>query len=50
MREAARRFGAAVTAVKRAVVQARLAIEGITPDDAVAWFVHVGYALPAQVH
>jgi transposase len=25
----------------------RLAIEAITPDDAVAWFAHVGYALPA---
>jgi transposase len=26
----------------------RLAIEAITPDDAVAWFAHAGYALPAQ--
>jgi len=26
----------------------RLAIETITHDDAVAWFAHVGYALPAQ--
>jgi transposase len=26
----------------------RLAIETITHDDAVAWFAHAGYALPAQ--
>jgi transposase len=26
----------------------RLAIEAITPHDAVAWFAHAGYALPAQ--
>jgi len=26
----------------------RLAIEAITHDDAVAWFAHAGYALPAQ--
>jgi transposase len=26
----------------------RLAIEAITRDDAVAWFTHAGYALPAQ--
>jgi transposase len=27
----------------------RLALEAITPADAVAWFAHAGYALPAQV-
>jgi transposase len=26
----------------------RLAVEAITPDDALAWFAHAGYALPAQ--
>ena len=26
----------------------RLAIEAITPDNALAWFAHAGYALPAQ--
>jgi transposase len=26
----------------------RVAVEAITPDDARAWFAHVGYALPAQ--
>jgi len=26
----------------------RVAVEGITHDDAVAWFAHAGYALPAQ--
>ena len=26
----------------------RLAIEAITPHDAVAWFAHAGYVLPAQ--
>jgi transposase len=26
----------------------RVAIEAITPDDAVAWFAHAGYVLPAQ--
>jgi transposase len=26
----------------------RLAVEAITRDDAVAWFAHAGYALPAQ--
>ncbi len=26
----------------------RLAVEAITPDDAVAWFGHAGYTLPAQ--
>jgi len=26
----------------------RVAIEAITPDDALAWFAHAGYALPAQ--
>jgi transposase len=26
----------------------RLAIEAITHDDALAWFAHAGYALPAQ--
>src|SRR5258705_496140 len=25
-----------------------LAVEAITPDDAIAWFAHAGYALPAQ--
>jgi transposase len=26
----------------------RVAVEAITPDDALAWFAHAGYALPAQ--
>jgi transposase len=26
----------------------RLAVEAITPADAIAWFAHAGYALPAQ--
>jgi transposase len=26
----------------------RHAIESITPEDAAAWFAHVGYLLPAQ--
>jgi transposase len=26
----------------------RLAVEAITPDDAVGWFTHAGYSLPAQ--
>ena len=26
----------------------RMAIEAITRDDALAWFAHAGYALPAQ--
>ena len=26
----------------------RVAVEAITPDDAIAWFAHAGYALPAQ--
>ena len=26
----------------------RVALEAITPQDAIAWFAHAGYALPAQ--
>jgi transposase len=26
----------------------RLAVDAITPEDAFAWYVHAGYALPAQ--
>ncbi|HEX5157123.1 MAG TPA: transposase [Ktedonobacterales bacterium] len=26
----------------------QVAVEAITPNDAMAWFAHVGYALPAQ--
>jgi hypothetical protein len=26
----------------------RLAVDAITREDAVAWFIHAGYALPAQ--
>jgi hypothetical protein len=26
----------------------RLAVDAITRDDAIAWFAHAGYALPAQ--
>jgi transposase len=28
----------------------RVAIEAITPDDAIAWFAHAGYTLPAQTN
>ena len=28
----------------------RVALDAITPADAVAWFAHAGYALPAQAH
>ena len=28
----------------------RLAVEAITPDDAIAWFAHAGYALPAPAN
>ena len=28
----------------------RVAVEAITPDDAIAWFAHAGYTLPAQLY
>jgi transposase len=28
----------------------RVAVEAITPEDAIAWFAHAGYALPAQAN
>ena len=28
----------------------RVALDALTPADAVAWFAHAGYALPAQAH
>lgn len=77
MREAARRFGVSVSAVRRYVARQqetgslerkpipggprkirrerdalveviRLVVDAITRDDAVAWFINAGYALPAQ--
>ena len=41
-----RRLGART---KEALWEAmRVAVEAITPDDAIAWFAHAGYALSAQ--
>ena len=41
-----RRLGARV---RDALVEAiRLAVDAITPEDAVAWFAHAGYPLPDQ--
>ncbi len=41
-----RRLGARTT---EALWEAmRVAVEAITPNDAIAWFTHAGYALPAQ--
>jgi transposase len=28
----------------------RVAVDAITPEDAIAWFAHAGYTLPAQAY
>jgi transposase len=46
MKAVLRALGARTHEVPQEAV--RLAIEAIAPDDAVAWFAHAGYVLPAQ--